>query len=121
MILKDDCKPARPVSVLEIHGTADDASPWAGGGPNGSYPVEDVNQRWRTLDGCVGDPAITTTGITVRSVSIRCQRGAIVRLDKVVGGKHTWFGSGDSDAVPGEPNANSVIWSFFGSLPGANA
>jgi polyhydroxybutyrate depolymerase len=115
MILKDGCTPTRPVSILEMHGTADETSPWAGGGPNGSYPVEAVNERWRTLDGCTGDPAVATTGITVSSVWT-CQRGTVVRLDKVVGGKHTWFGSGDGDAVPGEPSANSVIWSFFSRL-----
>jgi polyhydroxybutyrate depolymerase len=116
MILKDDCVPARPVSILQMHGTADSTSPWEGGGPNGSYPVEAVNQRWRTLDGCVGDPTSTTVGITISSVWAHCNGGAVVRLDKVVGGKHTWFGSGDSDAVPGEPDANSVIWGFFSSL-----
>lgn len=116
MILKDECKPAKPISILQIHGTADDTSPWVGGGPKGAYPVEAINERWRTLDGCVGDPAVATRGITVSSVWTHCQGGAIVRLDKVVGGKHTWFGSGDSDAVSGEPNANSVIWGFFSSL-----
>lgn len=116
MILKDECKPARPISILEMHGTADDTSPWAGGGPNGSYPVDAVNERWRTLDGCLADPAVTTVGITVISAWTHCEGGATVRLDKVVGGKHTWFGSSDSNAVPGEPNANSVIWSFFSSL-----
>ena len=115
MILKDVCRPAKPISILEMHGTADDTSPWAGGGPNGSYPVDAVNERWRTLDGCVGDPAVATMGITVSSVWT-CHGGAKVRLDKVVGGKHTWFGSGDSDAVSGEPNANAVIWSFFSAL-----
>jgi polyhydroxybutyrate depolymerase len=119
MILKDDCKPAHPISILEIHGTSDDASPWQGGGPNGSYPVEDVNQRWRMLDGCVGDPAVKQTGITVTSAWTQCNGGSVVRLDKVVGGRHTWFGSGDADAVSGEPKANSVIWSFFSSLTAA--
>jgi polyhydroxybutyrate depolymerase len=116
MILKDDCVPARAVSIIQIHGTADSDSPWVGGGPHAAYPVEAVNERWRTLDGCVGDPTSTTVGITLSLVWARCNGGAVVRLDKVVGGKHTWFGSGDSDAVPGEPNVNSVIWGFFSSL-----
>ena len=117
MILKDDCQPSRPVSILEIHGTLDDASPWDGGGPNGSYPVVAVNERWRTLDNCTGAPVVTQAGITVTSTWTNCKSNVVVRLDKVVGGKHTWFGSGDSDAVPGEPNANAVIWSFFSGLP----
>jgi polyhydroxybutyrate depolymerase len=117
MILKDDCAPTRAVSILQMHGTADIDSPYEGGGPHASYAVEAVNQRWTALDGCVGNPTMTTKGITVSSAWMHCQGGAVVRLDKVIGGKHTWFGSGDSDAVPGEPDANSVIWGFFSSLP----
>jgi len=116
MVLKDDCVPARPVSILQMHGTADPDSPYEGGGPHGSYPVEAVNQRWLTLDGCVGDPNVTNAGITVSSIWARCSGGAVVKLERVVGGKHTWFGSSDGDAVPGEPDANSVIWEFFRSL-----
>lgn len=116
MILKDSCQPEHAVSILEMHGTDDDASPWAGDGPHGSYPVVDVNQRWRTLDGCTGDPLVRQTGITVSSTWSKCSAGSVVRLDKVVGGKHTWFGSQDSDAVPGEPDASQTIWSFFAGL-----
>jgi polyhydroxybutyrate depolymerase len=119
MRLADDCQPARPVSILEIHGTLDAQHPWQGYGPHGASPVDAVIQRWTQLDGCAGNPASIQSGITVTSVWNACQRGAVVRLDKVVGGHHTWFGS-NLDPVPGEPNANTVIWSFFSSLqPGA--
>jgi polyhydroxybutyrate depolymerase len=115
MRLKDDCQPARPVSILEMHGTEDGAHPWEGGGGHQASPVEAVIQRWTTLDGCAGDPTVTQSGIATTSVWNRCRGESVVRLDKVVGGKHTWFGSALSP-VPGEPNANSVIWSFFSSL-----
>lgn len=116
MRLADECRPARPVSVLEMHGTLDSQHPWQGGGLHGASPVDAVIQRWTQLDGCAGDPTLTESGITATSVWKECQRGAVVRLDKVVGGHHTWFGS-SFDPVPGEPNANAVIWSFFSSLP----
>jgi polyhydroxybutyrate depolymerase len=116
MVLRDGCSPSRPVSILEMHGTADADSPWDGGGPHGSYPVDAVNERWRSLDACTGSPAVVQSGITISSAWTHCSGGAVVRLDKVQGGKHTWFGSGDPDAVPGEPNANAVIWSFFSGL-----
>lgn len=112
MRLADDCRPFRPVSILEIHGTHDNAHPWGGGGAHQASPVDQVMQRWVTLDGCAATPAVTTSGITETSVWKPCQGGAVVRLDKVIGGHHTWFGS-DLDPVPGEPNANSTIWSFF--------
>jgi polyhydroxybutyrate depolymerase len=115
MRLSDSCRPSRPVSILEMHGTLDHAHPWNGGGDHHAFPVEAVVQKWTQLDGCTGDPVVTTTGITVTSVWIHCQGGAIVRLDKVVGGQHQWFGS-DIAPVPGEPNANMTIWSFVSGL-----
>lgn len=115
MRLADDCSPARPISILEMHGTSDDQHPWNGYGPHGASPVDAVMQRWRMLDGCAASPTVTKSGITETSVWKQCQSGSVVRLDKVVGGHHTWFGS-DLSPVPGEPNANTVIWSFFSSL-----
>ncbi len=114
MRLSDPCMPARPVSVLEMHGTLDSQHPWEGGGPHNASPVDAVIQRWTQLDSCAGGPVVTQTGITETS-AWTCQGGAVVRLDKVVGGHHTWFGS-TFDPVAGEPNANVVIWNFFNSL-----
>lgn len=113
MVLKDACTPSRPVSILEIHGTNDTDSPYAGGGPHASYPVDAVNQLWRQLDGCSGDPTVTEAGITTSSSWTHCSGSVEVRLDRVNGGKHQWFGSGGSDAVPGEPDANAAIGEFF--------
>jgi polyhydroxybutyrate depolymerase len=115
MNLKDTCTPSRPVSILEIHGTDDAQIPWEGGGDHGAYPVEDVSRRWRTIDACVGDPLVTQTGSDVASVWNRCDAGAVVRLDKVIGGGHTWF---QTNPVTAEPDANRVIGAFFTSLSG---
>ena len=107
-----DCRPTRPVSVLEIHGT-DDSSVEYGGG---RYPsVDSVIQQWVTLDGCPGQPAPTVSGITRTSLWKACREGTVVRLDTVQGGHHQWFGS-DFDPVAGEPDANAVIWDFFSNL-----
>lgn len=116
MRLSDDCRPSRPVSILEMHGTLDDVHPWQGGGPHNAFPVDAVLAKWTSLDGCTGTPAMTRTGITVTSIWSHCRGGSVVRLDKVVGGKHTWFGAQSPDAVPGEPDTNTSIWSFFNSL-----
>jgi polyhydroxybutyrate depolymerase len=109
----DACQPAQPVSVLEMHGT-DDC--WTGGCP---YPellgVDSLIARWRTLDGCSGDPIQSQIGITKTAVWKGCKAGTVVRLDTVLGGLHQWYGS-DFNPVPGEPNANAVVWSFFNSL-----
>jgi polyhydroxybutyrate depolymerase len=115
MRLSDPCTSARPVSVIEIHGTLDNQHPWDGAGPHHAYPVDAVMQKWVTLDGCSGAPVLTHTGITDTSAWQHCQGGSMVVLDKVVRGHHQWFGS-TLDPVPGEPDANTLIWRFFSGL-----
>jgi polyhydroxybutyrate depolymerase len=117
-MLVDSCHPARPVSILEMHGTDDSNVPYDGGAVfNGaaSPSVAAVMQSWATLDGCAGNPTQSQSGITKTSAWKGCKGGKVVRLDTVVGGHHTWFGS-TIDPVPGEPNANATIWSFFSSV-----
>ena len=55
------CKPARPVSILQIHGTADRTIAYQGGANLGrSYPSVDTTlASWRRLDDC-GDRAEAT-------------------------------------------------------------
>jgi polyhydroxybutyrate depolymerase len=117
-MLVDSCHPARPVSILEMHGTDDSNVPYDGGAVfNGaaSPSVAAVMQSWATLDGCAGNPTQSQSGITKTSAWKGCKAGTTVRLDTVVGGHHTWFGS-TIDPVPGEPSANATIWTFFSSL-----
>jgi polyhydroxybutyrate depolymerase len=117
-MLVDSCHPARPVSILEMHGTDDSNVPYDGGAVfNGaaSPSVAAVMQSWATLDGCAGNSTQSQSGITKTSAWKNCKGGNIVQLDTVVGGHHTWFGS-TIDPVPGEPNANATIWSFFSSV-----
>ena len=52
-----DCAPSEPVSVVQIHGTADDVILYEGGGPftdaTGPYPgAETTAEIWATYDGC---------------------------------------------------------------------
>ena len=105
------CRPARPVSVLELHGTLDNWDP----GPFNSPGVETVVHDWAMIDGCSGDPVVSQAGITKISTWANCKNGTTVQLDAVAGGHHTWFGS-SFDPVPGEPDANTVVWDFFKGL-----
>ena len=112
-----ECHPAQPVSVLEMHGTKDSIVLYDGGKTGlGTFPsANEVIKGWVTADGCAGNPILSQSGITKTSVWNGCRAGTIVRLDTVAGGHHTWFGS-TFDPVPGEPNANAVIWDFFSHL-----
>jgi polyhydroxybutyrate depolymerase len=101
------CQPARPISVLEIHGTEDTSVLY-------NYGSEAV-QRWVGLDGCPATPTLTVNGITKTSLWNGCRANTVVRFDTVVGGHHQWFGS-TFDPIPGEPDSNALMWAFFSGL-----
>lgn len=70
--LLTDCSHAQPTSVLQIHGTADESVPYAGGPgkaltANGTPRVDgpavpSVNATWRGVDNC-GPPSSSTAGL----------------------------------------------------------
>ena len=110
-----DNKRTKPVSVMEMHGTADRFIPYQGGGGLNAPPTLDVVKYWATVDGCTGDPSVNQNGITKTTQWKHCSGTSMVRLDTVTGGHGTWFGSG-LDPVPGEPNASAAVWNFFNSV-----
>jgi polyhydroxybutyrate depolymerase len=57
------CSPNRPVSVLEVHGDADDIIDFRGGRRlSGRYPsTAETVAAWRAIDGLTGAPATETT------------------------------------------------------------
>jgi polyhydroxybutyrate depolymerase len=119
----DSCHPSRPVSVIEVHGTADPEVPYLGGqaaidtGSTFAYPSSQaVAQRWVAVDGCDPQATGSSAGPVMTAVWTRCQAGSAVSLVSVAGGGHVWFapGLGPSD---GALDATMVIWRFFNSLP----
>jgi polyhydroxybutyrate depolymerase len=99
------CNPSRPVSVLEVHGTADPLVPFDGGTMRGRGGTSDVVsapamvERWRSADGCQGAPAAETlpsTGgdgtVVHRFTSAPCAAGTAVVFYQVDDGGHTWPG-----------------------------
>lgn len=114
----DDCQPSRPVSVIEIHGTADGLVPYeggrtAGGATQPSPPAPAVAQRWAELNSC---PRSTTTVVGPVSTTTwaGCAAGTAVTLVSIEGGGHTWFAEG-LGSVNGAVDATTEIWSFLGS------
>jgi polyhydroxybutyrate depolymerase len=101
------CKPSRPVSVLEVHGTADDVIPYGGGRFQGS-PVpgaEESTSDWARFDGCARPPAAgpdldvaadypsQSTPLPGKETRVSmyrkgCRAGTEVQLWTVVGGDH---------------------------------
>lgn len=102
-----DCKPTEPVSVAQVHGTADDVILFDGGGPltdgAGPYPgAETTATTWAAYDGCGTDAAALSPKIDVDAdlsdgadpaeTSVlewsRCDAGATVQLWTIPNGSH---------------------------------
>lgn len=94
------CAPARPVSVLHLHGTADPEFEYEGGGPFQNAPeapgaVESVS-RWAAHDGCdaarAPGPALdldaVVAGAETRTERFACPAPAAVELWTLEGSDH---------------------------------
>jgi polyhydroxybutyrate depolymerase len=101
--LSPGCKPARPVTVIEFHGSADPIDPY-GGGPVGYHatgdaqPVDQGIEDWAQRDGCQvrssvkqvpsdGDPMTA-----IQRDYLGCPVGTMVRLYRIEGAGHVWPG-----------------------------
>lgn len=122
----DPCQPSRPVSIIELHGTADPLVPYLGGsvdvpeaqaaGVAGPYAsAAAMVQRWADLDGCPAPSPPTTSGPVTTAAWTGCRNGSAVTLVSVDGGGHVWFGPGLGPA-DGAVDATDAIWRFFSGL-----
>lgn len=105
------CRPPRPVSILEIHGTADTAVPYDG---NQDFPpVRATNAFWRAVDRCRARKTLSTQGpVTIETWS-PCRGATAVRLITFAGGGHGWPRNSQIDAT-------AQLWSFFAAHPAAS-
>jgi polyhydroxybutyrate depolymerase len=106
------CAPDRPVSVLEIHGTADQVVPYDG--REGRGAARDFAAAWAARDGCPPDPRERSVARGVVRYDWRpCQAGTAVAHIKLIGGKHQWPGATPPDPGPVSPLAAAPeIWRF---------
>lgn len=119
MIL-DDCHPSQPVSIIEIHGTADglvpyDGGPTAGGATRPSPPTMAVAERWAELDRCPNSGATESRAPVSSETWSGCAAGTSVKLVTIDGGGHTWFAPGLGPAS-GAVDATSEIWGFLSAI-----
>ncbi|MBL8740190.1 MAG: hydrolase [Myxococcales bacterium] len=101
----ESCTPARPVAVLQIHGTSDPVVPF-GGNPFLGYPTtESTVTGWIERDQCEGEETSTYDADGVSCVARQtCAASAAVELCTVDGGGHDWFGGGDAWTADGPPD-----------------
>ncbi|ACZ32107.1 putative lipoprotein [Xylanimonas cellulosilytica DSM 15894] len=103
-----DCDPARPVNVLQVHGSSDETIAYDGGSNGGGrqYPgAVGTVEAWRALDGCTAEPqdgepldleAAREGAETSVRTSPGCADGTEVALWTIDGGRHvpTWTDAG---------------------------
>jgi polyhydroxybutyrate depolymerase len=108
----DPCRPDRPVSVLEIHGTADPVVPYDGKPPDYTGSVPRFLANWASLDNCPPPTApIFVAQGTERQDWGPCEGGTEVLHLRLSGVGHTWPGSEDSRSAP--IAAQRTVWRFF--------
>lgn len=131
--LRKTCKPARPLSILLIHGTDDPIVPWNGGSVAGVeefgsvLPIRETSAFWAAVDRCSGSAVVVPEpdrdlrdGTRAQlEIFATCADGAKVVLVTVQGGGHTWPGGFQYlperfiGKTSRDIDANRVIWEFF--------
>ena len=135
-----DFKPASPVSVLMLQGTADPLMPYSGGGGadgrRGDVLSTDAAVKlWVGINGCGAEPQVTNLEDAdpkdgckvVVSRWTNGLAGTEVVLYRIEGGGHTW--PGGLQYLPArligpvcrDFDATAVIWDFFKAHPKATA
>ena len=119
------CKPTQPVSVIHIHGTADQNVPLLGGVGAKSYdrapkpPVLDAIRFWARADGAPEQPQTSSSG-NVRKEVYKGAKAEVV-LYTITGGGHSWPGGERMLAILDAPsqdmNATKTLWQFFAAHP----
>ncbi len=120
------CTPSQPMPVILFHGTDDPIVPYTGGesgDPSGSvFPsVPDFAAEWGAINECAATPE--TIGDLPASVEgIRytgCAADVQVLFYTILGGGHTWPGTGEPIPafIAGVTNtdieASALMWDFF--------
>jgi polyhydroxybutyrate depolymerase len=90
------CRPSRPMSLLEIHGTADQNVRY-------EYGAE-AAAAWRALDDCINTIRTSASSETVTSST--CAASTEVKLVTIDGGAHAWPDDGAQK-----------VWDFFAAQP----
>ena len=116
----DDCNPAHPTPVMQIHGTDDLVVPFDGA--NFSLSIEEVIDYWTNYNNCSAGPqdiqiedVNTTDGSTaLHSIYESCDNNITTELITIDGGGHTWPGTFFGGPGTNQDfSASQIIWEFF--------
>lgn len=122
------CSPAESVSVLHIHGSADQHLPYEGGVGEESrtgvafVSVADSLRFWAQANHCDPAPLSSQQGNLIHTVYANCAPGGQIELYTILGGLHAWPGAAGpawrgGDEPSQDLQASQVIWEFFAAHP----
>ena len=113
------CTMARPLSILEIHGTADNQLPYAGGVAPGlsdhTPPTVAIVTAWAQRDHCSPSPQSGGTAAVATMSWTGCAAGTQVLLETVAGGGNSWYAPSLTGA-DAALDATQTVWKFFEPL-----
>lgn len=127
------CAPDRPVSLMQIHGTADTNVPMTGGVGSGLAgvdfdPPRQASRTFAEIDGCRKRP-VSRTDAANADLSLRrwtsCRQGSSVAFLTVQSAGHAWMGhaaaSPYAEQLVGPPymglDSTRALWSFLAAHP----
>jgi polyhydroxybutyrate depolymerase len=123
MTALERCRPARPMPVLVIHGSADRNLPVDGGVGAKAFAVHEVRSVasaidfWRRHNRCGEHPRVAESGAVRRTSYPSCAEGSTVELIVIDGGGHSWPGGARLARFLDPPSAaldaTGEIWRFF--------
>jgi polyhydroxybutyrate depolymerase len=117
----DGCHPIHPVSLLEIHGTADVINPYDGSVKLHYPSVATWLAQWAQRDSCPATPSVSpgASGVTIETWS-GCAEGSVILHYQVTGGAHIWPDAALAGEIPtaaatvdSQFATSALIWSFF--------
>jgi polyhydroxybutyrate depolymerase len=112
------CGPTSPVSVLHVHGDADDTILYSGGATQiGTYPsAKQTVATWAAKNGCTG--ALTTTGQTLDlDGSLVGAETTVERYDGCAADVELWTIKGGGHLPSFSSAWPAAMWSFFEAHP----
>jgi len=110
----EDCNPAHPTSILQVHGTIDATVPFDGNSALGMRSINDVMDYWKLYNACDVDPTSIITDYFDIEIAVQhdtysnCLNDVNVELYKIEGMGHTWPYKGRYGI-----SATEIIWEFI--------
>jgi polyhydroxybutyrate depolymerase len=110
----EDCNPAHPTSILQVHGTIDATVPFNGNSALGMRSINDVMDYWKLYNACDVDPTSIITDYFDIEIAVQhdtysnCLNDVNVELYKIEGMGHTWPYKGRYGI-----SATEIIWEFI--------